>query len=63
MKPGYKTSEFWVTTVGSLVVALNQSGLLGSVVLPKDAILAIVGAVATYVISRGLAKLNVNDAE
>lgn len=58
MKKGIHTSEFWVTTATSLLVALNQSGILGDIVLPIESIVGIVGAVAAYVISRGLAKLN-----
>lgn len=60
MKPGYKTSEFWVTTITSIVVALNTSGILGSFTLPTEAIATIAGIVASYILSRGVAKLNVN---
>ena len=59
MTKGYKTSEFWIATVTSIVVILNQSGILGSVVLPVEAIGTIAGIVGAYVISRGVAKLNV----
>ena len=58
MKPGYKTSEFWVTAITSLGTVVNQSGLLGSFTLPVEAIATIAGIVATYVLSRGIAKLN-----
>lgn len=58
MKAGYKTSEFWVTAVTSLLVTLNQSGVLGSITLPVESIATIAGVIATYVISRGVAKLN-----
>lgn len=56
IKPGYKTSEFWVTAVTSLLTLINQSGVLGSVVLPVESIAVIGGMVATYVLSRGMAK-------
>jgi hypothetical protein len=55
-KKGYKTSEFWVTAITGIAVSLNQSGILGSVILPIEALATIVAGVASYVISRGLAK-------
>lgn len=58
MKTGYKTTEFWVTTLSSIAVILNQSGLLGSFVLPVEAIATVAGIIGAYVISRGVAKLN-----
>ncbi len=58
MKTGYKTSEFWITTISSIAVILNQSGVLGSFVLPVEAIATIAGIIGSYVISRGVAKLN-----
>ena len=58
MKTGYKTSEFWVTTISSIAVILNQSGILGGFVLPVEAIATIAGIVGSYVLSRGVAKLN-----
>ena len=58
MTKGYKTSEFWVGAVTGLAITLNQSGILGSVVLPIEAIGVIAGLVATYIASRGLAKIN-----
>ena len=57
-KRGYKTSEFWVATLTSIAVILNQSGLLGTFVLPVESIGTIAGIVATYILSRGLAKIN-----
>lgn len=55
---GYKTTEFWVTTLSSLAVIANQSGLLGDFILPVEAIATIAGIVGSYVISRGVAKVN-----
>jgi len=52
VKKGYQTSEFWVTTVTGLAITLNQSGILGSVVLPIETITTLVGLVAAYVLSR-----------
>lgn len=56
VKSGWKTTEFWVTLVTALAISANQSGLLGSVVLPIETIATIVSGVAAYVLSRGLAK-------
>jgi len=56
MKPGYKTSEFWVTVIVAVATFLNQSGVLGSVVLPIETIATIGGIVGSYILSRGLAK-------
>lgn len=57
VKPGYKTTEFWVTVITSVATALNQSGVLGSFSLPTEALATIAGIVASYVLSRGVAKL------
>lgn len=56
MTNGMKSSEFWVTTIAGIAAWANQSGLLGSVVLPAEALATIAGIIASYVISRGLAK-------
>ena len=58
MKTGYKTSEFWVMAVTSIVTLLNQSGALGGIVLPIEAIGTVAAMVFGYVVSRGMAKLN-----
>ena len=58
MTKGYKTSEFWVATITSIVVILNGSGILGDVVLPVESIGIIAGIVGAYIISRGVSKLN-----
>ncbi len=58
IKPGYKTTEFWAGVVTSIGVTLNQSGILGSIKLPTEALATIATIVAGYIISRGLAKLN-----
>jgi energy-converting hydrogenase Eha subunit A len=56
VKSGWKTSEFWVTAITGIAITLNQSGVLGSIVLPIETIATIVAGVASYVLSRGLAK-------
>lgn len=53
IKPGWKTTEFWSTVATSLVVVLNQAFGWH---IPVDTVLALVGGVAAYVLSRGLAK-------
>ena len=58
MKTGYKTSEFWVAVATSVAGLLNQSGVLGSLVLPIESLAVIAGMAATYILSRGMAKLN-----
>ncbi len=55
MKPGYKTTEFWVAalvSVGALVAALADQ------LPPKYAALASAVSGAAYAISRGLAKVH-----
>lgn len=55
---GYKTTEFWIASLSSVAVILNQSGILGSFVLPVEAIATVAGVIGSYIISRGIAKLN-----
>lgn len=53
MKAGWKTTEFWVSTltsVGSLLAAF------GGLLPPKYAVVAAAVSTAAYSISRGLAK-------
>lgn len=56
MTKGYRTSEFWVTVIVTVATLLNQSGILGSVVLPIEVVTTIAGIAASYIVSRGLAK-------
>lgn len=53
-KPGWKTSEFWVTTfmVGGLVISAAATSLS-----PKWAAVGAGISASAYTISRGLAKL------
>jgi len=54
MKPGYKTSEFWITAliVAGLVISAATTPLS-----PKWAAIGASASGAAYAISRGLAKL------
>lgn len=54
-KPGYLTTEFWVTIITGIYMALNTTGVLEEIPDRYSAIaLAIVGA--AYTLSRGHAK-------
>lgn len=54
MKPGYKTSEFWIT--GLVIVGLVVSAI-SAPLAPKYAAIGASISGAAYVLSRGLAKL------
>lgn len=54
MKPGYKTSEFYITTLS--IVGLVASSAAASL-SPKYAAIGVSISTAAYAISRGLAKL------
>lgn len=54
MKPGWKTSEFWVTTLS--IVGLVASSA-ASTLSPRYAAIGVSVSGAAYAISRGLAKL------
>tara|TARA_R100000808_G_scaffold2159_1_gene9051 strand:+ start:96 stop:287 length:192 start_codon:yes stop_codon:yes gene_type:complete len=61
MKPGWKTTEFWVTVISLVLASIASSGLLGSVDDPWPKLLALIAAGLVgggYTISRGLAKMN-----
>lgn len=53
-KPGWKTTEFWMTVTGE--VGLTLAAVAG-VLPPKWSAVLMVGAGAAYKISRGLSKL------
>jgi hypothetical protein len=55
-KTGYKTTEFWVAALTSIATLLNQSGLLGTIVLPIEGIASVAGIVGAYIISRTVVK-------
>jgi hypothetical protein len=55
MKPGYKTTEFYLAVLSSVVTLLNQSGIIGNP-LPADAIMTIGGVIAAYIASRTVVK-------
>ena len=51
LKPGYKTTEFWLTLIMAFVALFNQSGII-NIELPAETINAAVAGIATYVVSR-----------
>ena len=53
IKAGIKTSEFWSVVATALLLVANSGFGLN---LPKEAILAVVGVVVTYVVGRSAAK-------
>jgi len=57
-KPGYKTTEFWLTMVTNLVIAANLAGAFDGI---PNRYAALVAAVVNgaYAISRGQAKQGV----
>lgn len=54
-KPGYKTTEFWLTAFTSAATLANQSGLLGTPI-PVEALTGLVGMVVAYTGGRSFAK-------
>ena len=52
-KSGVRTSEFWAALAASVFVTLNAK--LGWNI-PVEAVVSVVGMVASYVLSRGFAK-------
>jgi len=54
MKPGYKTSEFWITTLSILGLVASSAATSLS---PKYAAIGVAISGAAYALSRGLAKL------
>lgn len=52
-KPGYLTTEFWLTVSASLIAFANTTFGWH---IPTDELLTIIGVIASYVLSRGLAK-------
>ena len=58
MKPGYKTSEFWLVALSNLMIWLQGGGLAPGD-LPAEPIAALAASAVTvgaYCISRGKAK-------
>ena len=53
VKAGWKTSEFWATAVASMVPLLNEAMGWN---LPVEAMVALAGSIAAYVLPRGMAK-------
>lgn len=57
-RPGFKTTEFWLTALAQIVSLLFASGVIrdGSTIDTALGIIAAVLASAGYSVSRGLAK-------
>lgn len=49
---GYKTSEFWVMIVTSIITWLNMSGLLGSFQIPIEALADLINLAIAYIVGR-----------
>jgi hypothetical protein len=58
LKPGYRTTEFWITALTYLINLANLTGLWDFVSNWHSGIILMV-ATGTYKIARGLAKLGV----
>lgn len=54
-KPGYFTTEFWLSVLSAVYLVLNASGILNEV-NPKWAAIATAVVTAAYTLSRGQAK-------
>lgn len=52
-KKGYKTTEFWFTLAGAIIVLINAGTGLD---LDSESILALAGTIAAYVASRSYVK-------
>ena len=60
MKPGYKTTEFWLTVLAICVNAISASGLIAAESSEGKTLTVVVAGLAAfgYTVSRGIAKLN-----
>lgn len=57
-KPGYKTTEFWLTLISSLGMFItNKFG----VAIPMEIVMGIAGIVITYVLGRSVVKQKKNE--
>lgn len=54
-KPGWKTTEFWLTSIYALVAILNGSGAL-HYQIPLETVAAAGQGIAVYVASRSVTK-------
>jgi hypothetical protein len=57
-KPGYLTTEFWVSIFSGAYMVLNTTGVLNQI-SPKFGAIAIAIVSAAYAVSRGQAKSGV----
>ena len=53
MKPGNKTTEFWLTLAGMALVLLNGTEYIN---IPWEQLTVFVGGTGAYALSRGVAK-------
>jgi hypothetical protein len=62
LKPGWKTTEFWLTLIATMSGVLLASGLFPEGGVAQEVLAVIVAGLANlgYAISRGLAKSNPN---
>ena len=56
LKPGYKTTEFWVTTLASVAALIAA---LADKLPPRYAVFASMASQGAYALSRGIAKFGV----
>jgi hypothetical protein len=59
MKPGFRTSEFWITALSITGLVISSAA---TVLSPRYAAIGASVAAAAYAVSRGLAKLNAPSA-
>ncbi len=57
-KPGYLTTEFWVSIFSGLYMVLNTTGVLNQIP-PKFGAIAVAVISAAYAVARGQAKQGV----
>ncbi len=53
MKPGNKTTEFWLTIAGMALLALNGTEYI---TIPWERLTVYAGSAGAYALSRGIAK-------
>jgi hypothetical protein len=54
-KPGYQTTEFWLTALTTFGTLLNQSGVIG-VTVPIETVLTYITPVVAYIFGRSYVK-------
>jgi hypothetical protein len=58
VKPGYKTTEFWLTIIATVIGLLESSGVIGAGTQAEHVIGMVAGILTAlgYTVSRGIAK-------